>query len=96
MFVELMPLLAGRTVLITVAKVDDPASRDCASTSSPLWQRPVTTRLSVHRLKPPAVPPARRSSKQRKGGANPLTVSSGISAELMRGIKPLFPHGESH
>ena len=33
MFVELMPLLAGRTVLITVAKVDDPASRDCALTS---------------------------------------------------------------
>ena len=27
MFVELMPLLAGRTVLVTVAKVDDPASR---------------------------------------------------------------------
>jgi hypothetical protein len=25
MFVELMPLLAGRTVLITVAKVDDNA-----------------------------------------------------------------------
>jgi hypothetical protein len=32
-FVELMPLLGGRTVLITVAKVDDPASRDCALTS---------------------------------------------------------------
>jgi hypothetical protein len=31
-FVELMPLLAGRTVLITVAKVDDPASRDFTST----------------------------------------------------------------
>ena len=31
MFVELMPLLAGRTVLITVAKVNDPASRDCSS-----------------------------------------------------------------
>ena len=27
MFVELMPLLAGRTVLITVAKVDDTALR---------------------------------------------------------------------
>ncbi len=27
MFVELMPLLAGRTVLITVAKVDDKAIR---------------------------------------------------------------------
>ena len=95
-FVELMPLLAGRTVLITVAKVDDPASRDSASTSFPPLQRPARTRLSVHRLKPPAVPTARRSSKQRKGGANPFTVSSGISAESMRGIKPLFPHGESH
>jgi hypothetical protein len=27
MFVELMPLLAGRTVLITVAKVDDKTLR---------------------------------------------------------------------
>ena len=27
MFVELMPLLAGRTVLITVAKVDDKTMR---------------------------------------------------------------------
>ena len=27
MFAELMPLLAGRTVLITVAKVDDKALR---------------------------------------------------------------------
>jgi hypothetical protein len=44
-FVELMPLLAGRTVLITVAKVDDPASRDYASTSFPLWQRPTRTPL---------------------------------------------------
>ncbi len=45
MFVELMPLLAGRTVLITVAKVDDPASRDCALMSFPLWQRPTRTPL---------------------------------------------------
>jgi hypothetical protein len=80
-FVELMPLLAGRTVHITVAKVDDPASRDCALMSFPPWQRPTTTRLSANRLKPPAVPTARQSSKQRKGGANPLTVSSGISVE---------------
>ena len=28
MFVELMPLLAGRTVLITVAKVDDKRVRN--------------------------------------------------------------------
>jgi hypothetical protein len=45
MFVELMPLLAGRTVLITVAKVDDPASRDSASTSFPLKRRPTRTQL---------------------------------------------------
>jgi hypothetical protein len=44
-FVELMPLLAGRTVLITVAKVDDPASRGCASMLSPPRQRPTRTLL---------------------------------------------------
>jgi hypothetical protein len=44
-FVELMPLLAGRTVLITVAKVDDPASRDCASMSFPPRPRPTRTQL---------------------------------------------------
>jgi hypothetical protein len=44
-FVELMPLLAGRTVLITVGKVDDPASRDCVSMSYPLWQKPTRNQI---------------------------------------------------
>ena len=39
MFVELMPLLAGRTVLITVAKVDDKTLR----VNVPLWQK-----LTIH------------------------------------------------
>jgi hypothetical protein len=43
-FVDLMPPLAGRTVLMTVAKVDDPASRDCESMLFPLWQRPTRPR----------------------------------------------------
>ena len=44
-FVELMPLLARRTVLITVGKVDDPASRDCVSMSYPLWQKPTRNQI---------------------------------------------------
>jgi hypothetical protein len=66
-FVELMPLLAGRTVLITVAKVDDPASRDCESMLFPLWQRPTRTPLSVHRLKPPLSPLHGRAPSSVKG-----------------------------
>ena len=39
MFVELMPLLAGRTVLITVAKVDDKTLRVNAYNLGNLWRR---------------------------------------------------------
>ena len=42
MFVELMPLLAGRTVLITVAKVDDKTIR--VNVIQP-WRKPTRTRL---------------------------------------------------
>ena len=42
MFVELMPLLAGRTVLITVAKVDDKTLR---VNVIPTRQRPTRTLL---------------------------------------------------
>jgi hypothetical protein len=41
MFVELMPLLAGRTVLIMVAKVDDKMLR----ITVPLWQKLTGRRL---------------------------------------------------
>ena len=96
MFVELMPPVAGRSVLITAAKVGDPAWRDCVSTSSQPWYRPRITRLSVHQLKPPAVPTARQSSKQGKGGANPVTVPSVISPGLSIGVAYLvssvYPH----
>jgi hypothetical protein len=43
-FVELMPLLAGRTVLITVAKVDDKTLR----VNVPLWQKLTRTRLATN------------------------------------------------
>ena len=44
MFVELMPLLAGRTVLITVAKMDDKTLR----VNVPLWQKLTRTRLATN------------------------------------------------
>jgi hypothetical protein len=43
-FIELMPLLAGRTVLITVAKVDDKTLR----VNVPLWQKLTRTRLATN------------------------------------------------
>ena len=52
MFVELMPLLAGRTVLIAVAKVDDKTLR----VNLIPMERPTTTRLSVHHSPIPAHP----------------------------------------
>jgi hypothetical protein len=53
-FVELMPLLAGRTVLITVAKVDDKTTR--ANVIPALAKADDNPALTVHLLKPPALP----------------------------------------
>jgi hypothetical protein len=48
MFVELMPLLAGRTVLITVAKVDEKTLRVNVIPQV----RPTTNQLSARPLRP--------------------------------------------
>ena len=53
MFVELMPLLAGRTVLITVAKVDDKTLR---VNVIPALAKADEIRLSAHRSPTPARP----------------------------------------
>ena len=65
MFVELMPLLAGRTVLIAVAKVDDKTLR----VNLIPMERPTTTRLSVHRSPIPARP---RNSMLRSASIWPV------------------------
>ena len=57
---KLMPLLAGQTMLITVAKVDDKTLR----VNVIPMERPKTTRLTVHRSPIPARP---RNSMRRSG-----------------------------
>ena len=52
MFVELMPLLAGRTVLITVAKVDDKTLRvnvipHGKADDNPALSSPLKTRIRI-------------------------------------------------
>jgi hypothetical protein len=56
MFVELMPLLAGRTVLITVAKVDDNTLRvnviptQGKADENPALTTPLTCATSQHEV----------------------------------------------
>jgi hypothetical protein len=67
MFIELMPLLVGRTVLITVAKVDDKTLR---VNLIPTQAGQTKTRLSVHRLPIPVRP---RNSTLNSGSIWPAT-----------------------